>query len=162
MREFAAAEVQQLQTLLESDAGYAERVTGCPPGPSDALSLLLGRPPGLTEKDKLVLGGWQDGELVSVVDVLRHWPEPAVAHIGLLFVSGHRRQRGLGRESFAQLARRAADWPGIRSWRAGILRSNAQVTGFWLGLGFIPTGEVKPYRYAHLETEVAIYGRRFP
>ncbi|MGI8814548.1 MAG: hypothetical protein ACR2G2_04460 [Pseudonocardia sp.] len=79
-----------------------------------------------------------------------------------MFVSGARRRCGLGRESFGHLAREAVRWPGITSWRAGILHSNAQFTGFWQRLGFVPTGEVKPHRYAELQTEVAIYTRPFP
>ena len=115
LRELSADDADELQALLESDPGYTERVTGYPPGSSDAVSLLLGRPEGLADKDKVVLGGWAGDELVSVVDVLRGWPDGYTAHIGLLLVRGNRQGAGLGAATFRALADRARDWAGIRS-----------------------------------------------
>ena len=159
LREFSADDAGELQALLESDPGYTERVTGYPPGSSDAVSLLLGRPEGLADKDKVVLGGWAGDELVSVVDVLRGWPDEHTAHIGLLLVRGNRQGAGLGAATFRALADRARDWAGIRSWRAAVVRTNEQVAGFWRGLGFAETGEVKPYRYDRLSSQAVIFAR---
>lgn len=79
---------------MESDPRYAQRITGYPPGPSDALSLLLSRPPGLAESDKLACGVFEavragavdgvGGVLVAVIDVLLGWPDEYTAHLGPL------------------------------------------------------------------------------
>jgi hypothetical protein len=47
-----------VQAVIETDAGYVERVTGLPPGPADAQSLLLMRPPDLGGNRKIVHGAW--------------------------------------------------------------------------------------------------------
>ena len=43
-----------VQELIESDPGYTERITGYPPGSSDAQSLLMMRPESIPEDAKLV------------------------------------------------------------------------------------------------------------
>lgn len=159
LRAFAVDEERDLQTLIETAPDFAERVTGYPPGPSDALSLLLGRPDGVTDDDKIVLGGWLRGTLVSVVDVLRHYPDHETAHIGLVLVDGRRRRQGIGRQTLVRLGDHAASWTDQRRWRAAVLRSNSTVTGFWTALGFAPTGEVHPYTYGNLHTEAVIFER---
>jgi hypothetical protein len=55
----------------------------------------------------------------------------------------------------------------IRAWgggfgqvRIGVVRTNERVLPFWSALGFVPTGEVKPYRYASLESETIALVKR--
>lgn len=45
LRDIEPDDVAALQALIESDPDYTERVTGHPPGPADAQSLLQIRPP---------------------------------------------------------------------------------------------------------------------
>lgn len=162
LRLVQPGEVDAVQELLESNPGYLARVTGHPPAPADALSLLIGRPEGLPDDDKLVYGVWSGPVLVAVADVLRHWPDHSTAHLGLLLVRGDRRATGIGSSTLALLDLEAATWPGVRQWRAAIVATNEVVTGFWTRQGFTSSGEVKPYRYDQLETEVAIYTRPVP
>jgi uncharacterized protein len=56
LRPVTPDDVDALQELIESDSGYTGRITGYPPGPADAQSLLMMRPEGLAEDAKLVLG----------------------------------------------------------------------------------------------------------
>lgn len=99
--ELADHDEPGLQALIESDPGFAERITGYPPGPSDALSLLISRPADLDERDKIVRGirapVRTGAELIGVVDVLRGWPDEHTAHLGLLFVHPAHRREGLHR-----------------------------------------------------------------
>jgi ribosomal protein S18 acetylase RimI-like enzyme len=37
-----------------------------------------------------------------------------------------------------------------------VVRTNDQVLGFWRRLGFTETGEVRPWRYDKLESEVVL------
>lgn len=159
LRPIAEGDVAALQTLLESDPGYTERVTGSPPGPADALSLLIGRPEGAYEDDKLVLGGWLGDDLVCVVDVLRHWPDEQTAHVGLLLVDARMQRRGLGRRALELLDDVAECWADLQLWRVAVLGTNEQVGGFWQRVGFVATGEVRPYRYASLLTQAVVYQR---
>ena len=77
-------EMAALQQVLEGAPTYAERVTGHPPGPADAQSLMTILPPDIDYADKFVWGVMLDGEMVGCADVIRGWPSVDTAHIGLL------------------------------------------------------------------------------
>ena len=158
LREVVEADAELVQQLLASQPDHAISVTGYPPGDSDALSLLLNRPPGLAEADKIVLAAWARDELVGVVDVLRHWPDPRTAHIGLLMVHDDHTGRGIATRMMQLLSATAARWD-VERWRAGVVQTAPAVAGFWTSIGFEFTGEMKPWVYDQLETEVHIYNR---
>jgi hypothetical protein len=51
-------ELAALQRIMESDEGFALRVTGHPPGPADAQSTLISVP-GVVRTNDQVLGFWR-------------------------------------------------------------------------------------------------------
>lgn len=160
LRPIEPEDVEAVQSVIESDAGYVERVTGLPPGPADAQSLLLMRPPDLPEDHKVVYGVWCGAELVGLLDVLRGWPTAEVAHIGLLQVRGERQGRGIGRRTHELLLDEVSGWPEIRTLRIAIVATNASVAeSFWRSLGYVPDGEPRPYRYANLSSTTQIFTR---
>lgn len=161
LRDIDADQVDALQELIESDPGYVERVTGYPPGPSDALSLLMMRPPGVPEAAKRVLGAWTDGELVGVVDLVRGYPSAEFVHIGLLQVRGDRQGRALGTRIHALMLDEISSWaPEATALRAAIVATNAEhAEPFWRARGYEPVGDAKPYAYDKLETTVRIWRR---
>lgn len=114
LRPIAVEDVDALQDLIESDPGYTERVTGYPPGPADAQSLLMMRPDGLAEDAKVVLGAFQDGRLVAVADLLRGFPDDHTAYIGLLEVHWNHQGLGIGRGSSRPVR---SGRTGTTSWR---------------------------------------------
>lgn len=163
LRPLHPDDTDALQALVESDPGYAERVTGHPPGAADAQSLLMMRPPDLAEHDKLVLGAWEGDDLIGVVDLLRGWPDADTVHVGLLQVHGAQQGRGLGRVIHEQVLRLVRDWPGMVRLRAAIVATNAaQADPFWRAMGYAPSGEPKPYTYDKLHTTVRIWTRPTP
>ncbi|TDW97824.1 GNAT family N-acetyltransferase [Kribbella sp. VKM Ac-2566] len=162
LRAIGVGDVGGLQELIESDPGYTERVTGYPPGESDAQSLLMMRPEGLAEDAKVVLGAFAGQQLVAVVDLLRGFPNERTAFIGLLEVHSAHQGRGSGRATY-ELVQRYVEttWPEIRTMRLAVVDTNAQVaTGFWRRLGFEATGEVRPYRYDKLESSARLYEKQ--
>ncbi|MEF2979369.1 GNAT family N-acetyltransferase [Subtercola sp. YIM 133946] len=157
-RALESEDVEALQALLESAPQYAEQVTGYPPGPSDAVSSLIGRPEGLTDDQKYGFGLWVNGELVAFADVLRGYPTPDAAYIGLLIVRGDRQSSGFGSRLHAEVLREATGWPGIQKLRTGIIETNAASSErFWVRRGYRPTGEVRPYQYDKLRSSVALW-----
>ena len=50
----------------------------------------------------------------------------------------------------------AARWPWARRLRLSVVRTNDQVLGFWRRMGFAETGEVRPWRYDKLESELVL------
>jgi len=162
LRPLDESDEADVRAVLQSQAAYTERVTGLPPGPADALSLLLSRPPGVADDDKAVFGAQLGGRLAAVVDVLRSWPDPRTVHVGLLLVHRGLEGRGVGRRTHELLVERASRWPGLDRLRLAVVQTNAEVEGFWRALGYTPTGEAKPYRYAALQSEARIFTRPLP
>jgi uncharacterized protein len=152
-------EVDEVQAVIESDTAYVERVTGLPPGPADAQSLLMMRPPDLAEERKTVFGIRHDKELVGLVDLLRGYPDPDVAYLGLFQVRGDLQGQGLGRDAHQALLALVREWPEVRRLRLAIVATNSQVEPFWRGLGYTPVGSPVPYTYDKLETAAQRFER---
>jgi uncharacterized protein len=158
LRSFTSDQEADLQSLIESDPGYTERVTGYPPGPSDALSLTVVRPEGVEAEQKHVLGAWRPGpgsrdELVAAVDLIRGYPDPSYAFVGLLLVRWELQGTGVGREVWRAIEDLVSGWDGVQRFRLAVVETNARpALGFWRAMGFTETGERKPYRYAHLQS----------
>lgn len=159
LRELGAGDEAALQALLESDPDYTVRVTGYPPGPSDALSLLMMRPESVPESHKVVIGVFDGADLVAVVDLLRGYPRSEFVFIGLLLVQRSRQGQGVGAEAMAAVERYVGQWPEARRFRLAVVDTNAPVLGFWRRMGFEPTGETRPYRYDLLESTTRLYER---
>jgi ribosomal protein S18 acetylase RimI-like enzyme len=164
LRLIAPEDVDAVQELIESDPGYTERVTGYPPGPSDAQSLLMMRPEELPETCKVVLGAFDGSELVALVDLLRGFPNAQTGYVGLLEVHGKHQGRGYGGQVYDLVERYVAStWPEVRTLRLAVVDTNADVAaGFWQRQGFAPTGEVRPYRYDKLESQARLYEKQLP
>ncbi|TCK63115.1 GNAT family N-acetyltransferase [Curtobacterium sp. PhB136] len=160
VRDLQPDDVDALQELLESFPAYAERITGYPPGPADALSALISVPPGFDPAGKRSIGLWDDEELVAFADVLLGYPDPETAYIGLLIVHGAHQGKGLGRRLHDAVLDRVRQETGASRIRLGIVERNADwAAPFWTTLGYEPTGETKPYRYDKLESTVTMWER---
>ncbi len=162
LREITPDDVGAVQELIESDPGYTERITGYPPGAADAQSLLMMRPDGLAEEQKVVLGFFEDQELIAVVDLLRGYPNERTAFIGLLEVHKNHQGRGTGAAAYRAVERYVEQtWPEVMTLRLAIVDTNAeQAKGFWEKQGFGATGEAKPYVYDKLESTARLYEKQ--
>ena len=154
-------DVVALQEVIESQATYTERITGHPPGPSDALSTLLMRPDGMAEDAKCVYGAWEDDRLVGAADVIVGYPREDVAFIGLLLVHGAVAGQGYGRRTHDLVVEAILERaPQAQTLRLAIVDTNAeQAEPFWKALGYRPTGESKPYRYDKLISTARLWER---
>ena len=156
-------ELRALQRVMESDEGFALRVTGHPPGSADAQSTLMFVPEGKSPDDKVAFGVWVDDELVGLLDLLLRYPDEETVYVGLLQIDHDRQGRGVGAAACRALDREvAARWPWARRLRLSVVRTNDQVLGFWRRMGFTETGEVRPWRYDKLESEVVLMDRPVP
>lgn len=150
------SEMEELQRVLESVPTYTHLVTGVPAGPADAQSVYSILPPNKSYEDKFVFGIHLDGQMIGCIDVIRGYPVPSTAHIGLLVIAQALHRRGLGRTAMLLLAQQIQAWRSCNRLRLGVVRTNAQVLPFWEGLGFRRTGETKPYTYGAITSEVII------
>jgi GNAT superfamily N-acetyltransferase len=160
LRRLTVGDLPQVRKLLDADPGYARRVTGADPRPGDAAELLAGGPPGLRPEQKMLLGAFDDTGLAAVIDVLRGWPVPATAHVGLLQVHADRKREGLGRRAHDLLLNRVARWPQITTLRAAIVATNVEhAEPFWSALGYRPAEAPRPYRAGNQPTHVTAWTR---
>jgi ribosomal protein S18 acetylase RimI-like enzyme len=163
LRVITPDDVDALQELIESDPAYTERITGYPPGASDAQSLLMMRPEELAEDAKVVLGAFDGPELVAVVDLLRGYPNEHTAFIGLLEVHAKHQGRGVGGTTYGMVQKYVeGGWPEVRTMRLAVVDTNAQVAGFWQRQGFEATGGARPYRYDKLQSTARLYEKQLP
>ena len=164
IRDLDTNDVEPLQRLLESNPDYSERVTGYPPGPSDAQSVLIMVPDGFDPAGKRAIGLWDDDQLVGFADALIGYPDPATCFIGLLIVVGDRPRQGLGRVLHEAVVERARLECGAEGkLRLAIVDTNKDVAEpFWRAMGYAPTGEAKPYENAGVVSQTALWQRAIP
>jgi GNAT superfamily N-acetyltransferase len=150
------AVMSELQRVLEDAPAYAELVTGAPPGQADAQSTFSVLPPDKSYDDKFVFGVYRDARMIGCIDLIRGFPQPQTAHLGLLLIAESQQRRGHGTAAYHAVEDTIRRWGTCTEVRIGVVRTNAGVLPFWSRLGFVPTGEVKPYRYANVVSETVI------
>jgi len=140
----SAAEMAALQCVLEAAPAYFQLVGGAPPGGAEAQSLFTALPPDKGYDDKFVWGLYSGAAMIGCADVIRGYPTPDKAVIGLLLLAEPWQRRGLG-SAFATLVEQAiAGWSAITCLRIGVALSNPRALGFWKRIDYVETGEVKP------------------
>jgi diamine N-acetyltransferase len=72
------------------------------------------------------------------------WPTPETPEYWLarLMIAGQHQQRGVGRAALELLAEHVRTLPGARELVTSCVPGHDGPLGFYLGLGFVPTGEV--------------------
>ena len=156
------AQMQDLQSVIEEAPTFMQRVTGVPPGRSDAQSTYTILPEGKTYEDKFVFGIYRGTLMVGCADLIRGYPDPKTAQFGLFIVSEKCRRQGIGSRAYVLLEQAIRGWGTCDRIRIGVVRVNDEVVPFWTRLGFTPTGEVKPYRYGAVVSETALLEKLLP
>ncbi len=141
-----AEDMAALQAVLERAPRYFELVQGAPPGPAEAQSTYTALPAGKGYEDKYVWGLDAGGAMIGCADVIRGWNVPDKAMIGLLLLAEPWQGRGIGRTFVGLVEEAVAQWPEITTLRIGVVVANGRARRFWEGLGYRPTGEIRPPR----------------
>lgn len=150
-------EMEDLQRVLEESSDYMQRITGYPKGQADAQSQFSILPPGKTYDDKFVYGIYLDGDMIGCIDIIRGYPTDNIANLGLLLLSEKYRSGGFGRQAYSQLEEIIKSWKCCDKIRCAVVMTNDIVIPFWKKMGFRHTGEVKPYEYDHLVSEIVFF-----
>jgi RimJ/RimL family protein N-acetyltransferase len=144
--------VPAIQSCLEGALDYFLETEGHPPSPDLASELvadaeaddsrkvfaLLPRTIGPGNSSTL---GTKDSSVLGVLDLHLNYPEPGVAHVGLLLFPEPWRGRGYGRETTAALERALAH-EGFHELRLSVVEENAGARIFWERLGFAEVGRL--------------------
>ncbi|MFW6776001.1 GNAT family N-acetyltransferase [Nocardioides sp. CPCC 205120] len=159
-------DVAALARLLASVPDFSQRVSGRPPGEDDADAVLTAAPPGLPADRKHAVGLWADDDprrLLGFADLLRGWPSPESAHVGLLVTDGGLHGSGLGRRAFDAVAARVRGWPEVSRIQLAVVATNAAAAGpFWRRLGFEPTGRTSPYESGSVRSTAEVWAAPVP
>lgn len=140
MIEWLPADAERAAELFASCPDYFQRLHGGAHTVQDIRDLLEEKPPEVHEKHTWI--AMSRGETVGVVDFLRDYPRPGTVYVGLLMVREDRQGQGLGTRLFRELVRLSQG----AHFRLAVLEHNPQALKFWQQMGFVATGEVKPYR----------------
>ena len=97
-------------------------------------------PPNKGYEDRYYIGFFDEGTVVTVMDLIEHYPNPNTALLGFFAMNANLQGQGIGTEiisdSVAYLAQE-----GFKKVRLGIDKGNPQSKAFWLKNGFTFTGE---------------------
>lgn len=155
MIEWVPASPERAEELFAACPGYFERLHGGAHTAEDIRDLLEEKPPEVSEKQTWI--ALLQGETAGVIDFLRDYPRPGTVYVGLLMVREDRQGQGLGAILFRELARLSQG----EHFRLAVLEHNTAALAFWRRIGFVATGEVKPWR-EHLAILMERYGSKFP
>jgi RimJ/RimL family protein N-acetyltransferase len=150
------SEMEALQEVLEDSSDFLYRITGHPPGQADAQSTYSILPEGKSYDDKFVYGIYQGDQMVGCADVIRGYPKEDTTLLAVLLVRESYQGKGIGTVAYGLLEDAIKSWEGVRFIQVQMVRTNEQALPFLRRLGFRETGEVKPYRYDKLVSEVII------
>jgi GNAT superfamily N-acetyltransferase len=152
-----ANSVAAVQALHERSADYVLRIAGEPPEPGAGRQFFEMLPPGKTLADKHTLGIFDGQALIGCIDLVRGWPDPSTAVIGLLLLEPAARGRGIGRLAFDAIEARARAWHEVQQLRAVVVETNALVRPFWEHMGFRANGQTRPHRAGTVTSTAIVF-----
>ncbi len=120
-----------LQEFLDH---FADFFMLCEGQEGDAKSLMTACPPSRNlATDKLLIGGYLDGKLIALLDLIRDHPTQGTWTIGYLLVHPDYRRLGIGRHFLDAIFE---DIP-FAKLRCVVQKQNAMALSFWENIGFI-------------------------
>lgn len=122
--------------LFEQARAYSLLVEGKLPTIEDAIEDLSALPPGKQLQDKFYGGYWKDGALVGCMDLIRGYPEPDIAYLGLLLFGNSHQGHGYGVVAMAHINQLARSW-GCTRLRLAVIDKNIRGLRFWQRQGFV-------------------------
>lgn len=135
LRHDEPEDVTQLFGLFEQAREYSLLVEGRLPTLEEAQQELLDCPPGKALEDKFFGGYWLNDRLVGCADLIRGYPEPQIAYLGLLLFAQSCQGQGLGTKALVQLVEMARSW-GCNHMRLAVIDTNPRALAFWQREGF--------------------------
>ncbi len=85
-------------------------------------------------------------QLVGLIDLRLHWPDPDSAYIGIVLVAEPFQRQRVGSSAWALLEPWLATEGGVRDVKLGVEQFNPDALKFFQSLGFTLTGEAQRIR----------------
>ena len=150
------SDVIALQSVLEAAPQYALNILGHPQEAGAAADVFAALPLEFPKTNKYVFGIHHGESLIGCIDLLRGFPTPNSAHIGLLLIKESAQGRGFGQAAFQKVEELIRTWSEISTLRLGVVETNRVVLGFWLKQGFNLTEKAVPYEHKTVHSRVLI------
>lgn len=138
--------LRELQKLLEACADFLTFQDEKPVQDQAAMELWNGAPEGVDQDKKVVFGIYatQEHHLIGVFDLIKAYHDPETLSLGLLLLEPTSRNKGLGHSAYKSLEEWALNQHMVRI-RLGVISTNEKGLSFWKSVGYIETGEIKPF-----------------
>ena len=156
----AQSDLETVSSVLRHAHDYAEAVHGEPFGPEEAVSVFNEAPLGVPADTKRVYVVRFAGFDAGVIEFVIGHPTPSTLMLGLLVLDERFRGIGLGKKSADWVELHALAHEGCVRVRLGVVRSNVGALAFWKAMGYIETGEVKPWHDGAVTSEVVAFEKR--
>lgn len=140
-----SSNLHDVDAVLDAMRAFSERVDGVIRKTDAANDFAKSRPPGHDPRKKHALLAKIGERAIGLVDMIEDYPSPGTVYIGLLAIDERLHGFGLGRSLWRVAERFACERLEATRLRLAVVESNP-VTGFWQKMGFLPTGEIKPYQ----------------
>lgn len=162
LRELSGTDqdLRDVQSVFDRAPGFMMRTSGRLPLPTDAEDTFAALPPGMEKVTKHVFGIHLGDEIIGCVDLIRGFPNPRTAMLGLLMLAQKSQGQGYGRQAYRQIEAIALTWPEIETMRLAVLGTNQIVVPFWRKMKFIDTGIRKPYEDGPVKSEQMVFEKR--
>ena len=136
-----------VQSLLERCSEFNQLVSGEEVGSNAAREEFEEMPPGMDIADKFLLGFFEAGDLVGLLEAIRNYPEKDSWWISLFLLAPEARGKGIGR----QIIRAFESWVrrefGCNQIGLGVVGENKHGYLFWEHIGYKLIGERPPRRF---------------
>jgi ribosomal protein S18 acetylase RimI-like enzyme len=159
LRNLQPEDAEALQRLFDQCSDYSLIVEGEPAASTAAQELFQETPPGRSLADKFVFGLVNHrGEVVGVLEGMRHYPEEHIWWIGLLLLAPAVRQQGLGRMIVDGFSEYVRSQDGV-AMMLGVVADNYLAYKFWRQQGFEKVRITEPRQFGRKRQTVAVLRR---
>lgn len=130
--------------IFQKCADYVDLESGEKPGPAHVNEFFVGRPPHLSQNDKLLVGiSNAHGAGIGLIEILKGHPSITDWYIGLLMIDPEYRKHGLGKAALNWVLD-AARKTAVTRLLLCVLKDNPRAHAFWVREGFVMKQETPP------------------
>lgn len=129
--------------LFKSCSDFFQLVENHKPQNGDFMFNLEELPPNKNKGDKYVFGVFNNGEMISIIDMVRDFPVEKEWIIGLFMIHPAYRGKGFGRELHEAVKLWVKEMGGEKL-RIGVAESNVNGYGFWRHIGYEEIKRTEP------------------
>ena len=138
VRRLTEADVSDVFALAKGNRRFY-RALGVRPSRARLTEIISDVPEGAGPNDKYIVGFYDEGELIAVMDLITGYPQASEAFIGWFMVDAELQRRGIGSQIFADV-RAAMKAQGYGRLEVACPEASEPGLAFWKAQGFELTG----------------------